>query len=193
MSVTAVPLRPIARSTLVKLWIGIAAMLFGAAALAWSVDSPLTTTESGLRYQTLEPGEGGSHPGRDDLVLIDYEGRLADGTVFDSGERVDNPVAGFIPGFTEALMLMTKGERARFWIPADLAYGDDPPPNSDIPPGATLEFTITLHEFITQEQLMQLQMQMMQQQMMQGGGMPGAAPPGEAPAPTAEGAPPPGM
>lgn len=173
MSVTAVPLRPISRSALVKLWIGIFAALFAAAALAWSTGSAVTTTESGLRYIELEAGDGGEHPAPTDLVLIDYEGRLADGTLFDSAEQAPMPLANVVPGFAEAIPLMTRGARYRFWLPPELAYGDTPPEGSPIPPGATLEFTVTLHEFISQEQLMQLQMQ----QMQQGGAIPGAPPP----------------
>ena len=100
-------------------------------------------TPSGLRFQTLKPGTG-PHPGLADAVRVTYEGRLADGNVFDrSAGPVGFAVADLVPGFTEALLLMSKGGTYRFWIPPALAYGSEGA-GGVIPPNATLEFTVTL-------------------------------------------------
>ena len=101
------------------------------------------TTASGLRFETLEPGAG-RRPTREDAVLVTYEGRLADGTVFDSTtEPVGLGVADAIDGFTEALLLMNEGGRYRFRIPPTLAYGGEGVPGV-VPPDAELIFTVSL-------------------------------------------------
>jgi FKBP-type peptidyl-prolyl cis-trans isomerase len=103
----------------------------------------VVTTPSGLRFETLRAGAGGK-PTTADLVLVTYEGHLADGTLFDgSAQPTAFPVAGVVPGFAEALQLMQKGGRYRFWIPAALGYGPDGVPGA-IPPGAELEFIVNL-------------------------------------------------
>jgi FKBP-type peptidyl-prolyl cis-trans isomerase len=102
------------------------------------------TTPSGLRFQVLKPGTG-PRPTAEHAVLIAYEGRLADGTVFDSSEQpVGMMVTGVIPGFQEALLLMNRGGTYRFWIPAALAYGAEGAGGGAIPPNAELDFTVTL-------------------------------------------------
>jgi len=101
-------------------------------------------TASGLRLQVLEPGNG-ARPGVSDAVLVTYEGRLADGTVFDAAPAPAGlRVADLIPGFTEALLLMNKGGRYRIWIPPGLAYGAAGSADRSVPPNAQLEFTIRL-------------------------------------------------
>ncbi|HEU0134102.1 MAG TPA: FKBP-type peptidyl-prolyl cis-trans isomerase [Allosphingosinicella sp.] len=103
----------------------------------------VVTTASGLRFETLKPGTG-VKPTTADLVLVTYEGHLADGSLFDAGPRPTVfPVTGVVPGFAEALQLMQKGGRYRFWIPAALAYGSEGIPGA-IPPNAELEFIVTL-------------------------------------------------
>ena len=103
----------------------------------------VVTTPSGLRFETLRPGAGGK-PTTADLVLVTYEGHLADGTLFDaSAQPTAFPVAGVVPGFAEALQLMGKGGRYRFWVPSALAYGPEGVPGA-IPPNAELEFIVTL-------------------------------------------------
>lgn len=146
MSTTAVPIKPIARGAIAKLWIGLALLVAAAGAAAWAGTSGMAvlTTPSGLRYQVLEEGQGPKAT-LEDVVVIQYEGRLPDGSVFDSTEGkgpVPLPVAGSIPGFSEALRLMNKGTKARIWIPAALAYG--PEGSGPIPPNSDLEFDITL-------------------------------------------------
>jgi FKBP-type peptidyl-prolyl cis-trans isomerase len=103
----------------------------------------VVATPSGLRFETLRPGSAGK-PTMADLVLVTYEGHLADGTLFDaSAQPTAFPVAGVVPGFAEALQLMGKGGRYRFWVPSALAYGPNGVPGS-IPPNAELEFIVTL-------------------------------------------------
>ena len=184
MSVTAVPIRPLKKGSVLKLWFGILLLALLAAAAAWYTTGRLhyTTTASGLQYRVVEAGEG-PNPGATDMALINYTGRLEDGTVFDSnqgGQPVPLPVNGSIPGFSEALQLMNKGATYRLRIPPNLAYGEQGAGGGVIPPNATLEFDVTLVDFraLTPEQIQQMQMMQMMQQ--QGGMPPGAegAPPG---------------
>ncbi|HEX8062121.1 MAG TPA: FKBP-type peptidyl-prolyl cis-trans isomerase [Allosphingosinicella sp.] len=103
----------------------------------------VVTTPSGLRFETLRPGAG-AKPTAADMVLVTYEGHLADGTLFDAGPRPTAfPVSGVVPGFAEALQMMQKGGRYRFWIPSALAYGAEGVPGA-IPPNAELEFIVAL-------------------------------------------------
>jgi FKBP-type peptidyl-prolyl cis-trans isomerase len=156
MSVTAVPLRPIKKGSVLKLWIGLAVLALAAGAMAWAGTSAYQyqTTASGLRYQVLKPGSG-PHPTTSDVALIDYTGRLEDGKIFDSTkgkQPVPMPVGGSIPGFSEGLQLMSKGGTYRLRIPSQLAYGAEGA-GGVIPPNATLDFEVTLHEFMPLAQL----------------------------------------
>jgi hypothetical protein len=85
MSVTAVPLRPIKKGSLIRLWLALAILVLGAAGLAWAGTSgqQMLTTASGIQLQVLKEGTG-AQPTTTDIVLVHYEGRLEDGTVFDS-------------------------------------------------------------------------------------------------------------
>ena len=149
MSVTAVPIKPISRGAIAKLWIGLAILVIAGAVAAWAGTRGLAmmTTPSGLRYQVLKEGSGPRATAQD-VALIEYEGRLADGTVFDSSAGkgpAPLPVAGSIPGFSEGLQLMNKGAKYRLWIPSRLAYG--PEANGPIPANSDLEFDVTLVDF----------------------------------------------
>jgi FKBP-type peptidyl-prolyl cis-trans isomerase FkpA len=105
---------------------------------------PIVTTPTGIRFQTLKPGTG-VKPGAADQVLVTYEGHLTDGTLFDaSAQPVAFGVSDLIPGFTEALQMMAKGGRYKFWIPPQLAYGPEGAGEGLIPPNAELEFIVTL-------------------------------------------------
>ncbi|MET0363542.1 MAG: FKBP-type peptidyl-prolyl cis-trans isomerase [Sphingobium sp.] len=186
-SITAVPLRPITKGSLSKLWLGVGIAALAGIGLAAVGSAQFGSTDSGLKYQVLDKGAGPS-PSRDDFALVGYKGTLSDGTVFDENARAPMEVANVVPGFAEALTLMHKGGHMRVWIPAKLAYGENPPPGSGIPANAPLQFDIKLIEFKTRAEVMQLQQQMQMQQMMQGGGgMPGGAPvaPGAPEAPSA--------
>ncbi len=104
------------------------------------------TTPSGLQYEVLTEGHG-ARPGRTDTVLVNYEGRLIDGSVFDSSYRAGQPVAfpldQVIPGWTEGVQLMTTGSKYRFTVPPALGYGDKGA-GGVIPPNAVLVFDIEL-------------------------------------------------
>ncbi|MXX54636.1 MAG: FKBP-type peptidyl-prolyl cis-trans isomerase [Gemmatimonadetes bacterium] len=119
------------------------------ACLACAPDEPeVFTTESGLQYEVLREADGPS-PTTDDRVVIHYRGTLTDGTQFDSsydrGEPSTFPVSGVIPGFGEALQLMSVGSQIRVTIPPDLAYGSTGAGDA-VPPDATLIFEIELLE-----------------------------------------------
>jgi len=109
----------------------------------------IQTTESGLQYQVLEEGEGVS-PEPTDTVVVHYRGTMLDGTEFESTFERENPAEfplnRVIEGWTEGLQLMNEGARYKFWIPADLAYGNNPRPGGPIQPGQTLIFEVELLE-----------------------------------------------
>ena len=141
-------------------------MLGGAAALAFAGTSKLVraaapaadflaankersgvkTTASGLQYEVLTEGEGES-PAATDTVAVHYEGKLVDGTVFDSsyqrGEPAVFPLDRVIPGWTEGLQLMKPGAKYRFTIPPELGYGPEGA-GGVIPPNAVLQFDVEL-------------------------------------------------
>ncbi len=89
-----------------------------------------TKTASGLSYKVLSPGSGAERPDASARVKVHYTGWTTDGKMFDSsvqrGEPAMFPLSGVIKGWTEGLQLMTEGQKNRFWIPADLAYGETP-------------------------------------------------------------------
>ena len=99
------------------------------------VAAPPSDTEkssSGLASKVLTAGTGTTHPRARDSVTVHYTGWTTDGTMFDSsvsrGEPSTFPLNGVIRGWTEGLQLMVVGEKRRFWIPEDLAYGGRRPP-----------------------------------------------------------------
>ena len=101
-------------------------------------------TKSGLQYKVIKSGDGPS-PGPRDTVRCNYKGALIDGTVFDASSNgpIEFPVNGVIAGWTEALQLMKVGGSWQLFIPADLAYRDNPP-GAVIQPGSVLVFDIEL-------------------------------------------------
>ncbi len=109
--------------------------------------SGVQTTASGLQYRAVKEGSG-KQPSASDVVTVEYEGRLIDGTVFDStakhgGAPVSFPLNGVIPGWTEGLQLMKEGAEYTLFIPAELAYGEQGVPGA-IPPNSTLVFDVKL-------------------------------------------------
>lgn len=193
-TVTAVPIPPTKRRVIVYIIVGIVLAVIAAAALALQSDDFLArnarqpgvvTTASGLQYKVLEKGKGGASPTDTDVTLVNYEGKLLNGTTFDKSQQpTPMPVAGVVPGFGEALKLMHKGEKTRFWLKPSLGYGDKAA--GPIPAGSTLVFDVELIDFLPESVIRQMQMQ--QQMQMQGMGGPGG-PGGGAPAPM-PGAPP---
>lgn len=123
----------------------------GKAFLQENVKKPgVKTTKSGLQYLVLKEGKGKS-PSANSNVRVHYEGRLIDGTVFDSSiarqQPVDFRTTQVITGWTEGLQLMKVGAKYRFFIPADLAYGQIGS-GDIIEPNSTLIFDIELLEII---------------------------------------------
>ncbi|GAA0309671.1 hypothetical protein GCM10009087_19650 [Sphingomonas oligophenolica] len=157
-----------------------------------SSDSTVVETASGLQYKILKPGKGGAKPTDADVALVNYEGKLTDGTTFDKSEQpTPMPVVaadektgrqGVVPGFSEALKLMSKGAKYRFWIKPSLGYGDKAA--GPIPAHSVLVFDLELLDFLPESVIRQMQMQQ-QQMQQQGMGPPpgaGAPPPAGAPA-----------
>ncbi len=124
---------------------GVANREVGAAFLAENgAREGVITTESGLQYEILAPGEGAT-AGETDTVELNYTGTLIDGEVFDSSADrgpARFPVEGVIPGFSEGLQLLPVGTKAKLYIPADLAYGDSP--RGPGGPGSTLIFEVEM-------------------------------------------------
>jgi peptidylprolyl isomerase len=86
--------------------------------------------KTGLAWKTLEKGQGDKHPGAEDVVTVNYTGWTTDGKMFDSSiprhQPTSFPLNRVIPGWTEGVQKMTKGEKARFWIPVEMAYKNAP-------------------------------------------------------------------
>jgi FKBP-type peptidyl-prolyl cis-trans isomerase FklB len=104
-------------------------------------------TASGLQYEVLKSGSG-PKPTTTNTVKVHYHGTLIDGKVFDSSvernEPIEFPVTGVIPGWVEALQLMSVGDKWKLTIPSDIAYG--PRGKGDIPPNSVLIFEVELLE-----------------------------------------------
>jgi FKBP-type peptidyl-prolyl cis-trans isomerase len=107
------------------------------------------TAKSGLQYREDRAGKG-AHPKAEDRVKVNYRGTLLDGTEFDSSYKrnqpAEFPLNGVIPGWTEGLQLMQPGAKFTFYIPANLAYGEQGRPG--IPPNATLVFEVEMLEIL---------------------------------------------
>ena len=106
----------------------------------------VTVTKSGLQYEVLTEGTG-KQPKATDTVRCHYEGRLLDGTIFDSSYKRNAPadfgLQQVIAGWTEGVQLMSEGAKFRFYIPYMLAYGEGGA-GASIPPFATLIFDVEL-------------------------------------------------
>jgi len=105
------------------------------------------TTSTGLKYQVSKRGTGTVSPKSTDTVTVHYHGTLLNGTVFDSsvqrGQPASFPLNAVIPGWTEGLQLMKVGDKFKFEIPPNLAYGPSSPAPT-IPPNSTLVFEVEL-------------------------------------------------
>jgi FKBP-type peptidyl-prolyl cis-trans isomerase FkpA len=182
--VTRVPLQPIAKGSLTKLWIGIAAAVLLALVLA------LIALPEGVEVDTLSEGSG-PVPAATDVVFVRYTGTLEDGTVFDQSQDIPLPVQGIfpegnplpldrmVPGFAEGALQMQKGGTYRITIPARYAYGvegrTDPQGNVVIPPNEDLTFQVELVDFMSMEDF-ERRLAALQQALQMGGpdGMMGA-------------------
>ena len=199
MSVTTVPIRPIEKGSLTKLWAGVAvAVLIAGGAAWWGTQkavagacstkafaaegkgvSDIEKTASGLQFQTVKAGAG-AKPTETDVVLVSYKGTLPDGKEFDSNPRAPFPVQGLVPGFTEALKKMQRGGSYKLCLPPAIGYGAQA--NERIPANSTLLFDVELIDFKSMAEVQAMQQQQQMQQQMQSDGAMGAMPPGGMPA-----------
>ena len=112
-----------------------------------SASTDMKTTASGLKYSVLKQGTGTVSPKPTDQVTVNYKGTLLNGTQFDSsydrGQPATFPLNRVIPGWTEGLQLMHEGDKFKFEIPANLAYGAASP-SPLIPENSTLVFEVEL-------------------------------------------------
>jgi len=140
MSVSQVPLRPIAKGSLVKLWLALALL----AAIAFGVAYMGAGQFKTVTVATVAAGSGAPITELDG-VIIEYTGRTEDGTVFDTTEG-RGPAAFLVPqvvpGFRQALVQMQQGGRYKILIPGRLAYGPNPPPGSPLGPNEDLSFDV---------------------------------------------------
>jgi FKBP-type peptidyl-prolyl cis-trans isomerase FkpA len=167
--VTRVPIQPIAKGSVLKLWIGLLFVVLIAGGLAyWAMPK-------GVEITVEAAGEGPS-PVTGDVVFVKYTGKLPDGTVFDKSQDLNLPIQGLlpegtpmrigdqVPGFDEALLKMKKGGKYVVHIPADKGYGANPPPGSAITPNSDLIFDVELVDFMSEADA-QRRFQMVQQLM----------------------------
>lgn len=108
----------------------------------------VTQTDSGLQYRVIEEGDGSS-PTLSSTVLIEYEGRRINGSIFDTTDNVgprETEVQGLLKGLEEGLQLMQVGSTFEFVIPSNLAFGETS--GGDFCPGATVIFEVTLVEIV---------------------------------------------
>lgn len=107
----------------------------------------VNVTESGLQYRVIEEGSG-TTPDSTSSVSVEYTGAFIYGDTFDTSRNSEDPATfsldEVIDGFTEGIQLMQEGSRYEFFIPGDLAYGDQPPQQGPIYPNATLIFDVEL-------------------------------------------------
>ena len=172
--ITRVPLQPIAKGVLTKLWLGVLFVALSAAGLVWASLPP------DIQLTTITAGTGPS-PTMDDVAMVKLKGELKNHKVFQPEASGPLALRGIVPGFSRALLRMQKGGKYRLMIPAKLGYGDQAP--EGIPANSDLYFDIDLLGFMNADQYEQQQM-MMQQMQQQGGagpGGPGPGGPGQAP------------
>ncbi len=171
--ITRVPLQPIARGSLIKLWVGVIVALLVAFGVAHATR---VVQFSEVKVIAIKEGQGPT-PTTADVALINYVGKLTNGKVFDHGDRAPMPLEGVIPGFSQGLQKMKAGGTYRLEIPAALAYGStakrDASGQEVIPANSDLVFEVQLLGSMPAQQFQQM---MMAQQMHQGQGAPGGAP-----------------
>lgn len=153
--VTRVPILPIKKGSLAKLWLGVAAAALAGAGLAWAA------VPDSVSVVQIVAGTGDS-PAPDDVVLVNYVGKLKDGTEFDRGERAPLPLQAVTPGFAEGLTKMRKGGKYRLEIPAEKGYGAEEKVNPQtgevvIPANSDLVFEVELLDFISNADFQQMQ------------------------------------
>ncbi len=199
--ITRVPLKPVAKGSLTKLWLGVFLAVLLGGGLAWAA------SESGpakLDVTTLVEGTG-PKIAVGDVAWVKYTGKLAStGEVFDETPQLPPQVVELvrglfpdgspwemvegrmIPGFFNGLQEMQKGGKYELYIPSDQAYGSEPPPGAPIPPDADLIFEVEVVDIMSQETY-ERNLAILQQMIQSGAGGSGGPggqagpPPGEAP------------
>jgi len=166
VSVAEAAKRPDRRGRAVSLWLGFILVIAAGVALAWL--GAHSVRERTVQVVTVKAGAGPTIQPQDG-VLIEYEGRLEDGKVFDtSAGKGPVPLLAnqVIPGFAQALTKMQEGGSYKVRIPSKLGYGANPPAGGPIPPNANLDFDIKIVKVVPNAALMQ-------------GGSPGQESPGQ--------------
>lgn len=187
-AVTAVPLRPLAKGSVLKLWIAVGLLVLVAAGIGWWGTGGLQriAMPSGVKYQVIREGSGDLISSAD-IVTVNFVGRRENGEVlFDT--RRDRPVQAttdnFIPGVGEGLKLMRKGSVYRFWVPPSVWRGQVPA-GAQLDPTETLSFDVQVFDIqpgAAARRRIQ-QMQELQQQLRSGGNEAAPAPAGNGPVP----------
>jgi len=159
VSVAEAAHRPAHRGRAVSLWLAFIMVIAAGVGIAWL--GAHSVRQRTVQVETIEAGHGPAIQAQDG-VLIEYEGRLEDGKVFDSSAGkgpVPLLVSQVIPGFAEALLRMQEGGHYKIHIPAKLGYGANVPPDGPIPPNANLDFEVKVAKVVPNAAA-----------MMQGGG-----------------------
>ena len=177
MSVTAVPIRPLSRGAVLKLWLGLLVLGLAAAGLAWVGTSTfqVVTLDSGVRYRILREGTGPTITPAD-LFALRYKLRVneVDGPVIEDSDQTGQPFVAstqnIYPGFAEALQSMRSGNKFLLWLPPGTHAQGPLRPGTPFAANDTLVFEVEVLQIAPGMAAMQ--------QMM---GPPGATPPGAAP------------
>jgi FKBP-type peptidyl-prolyl cis-trans isomerase FkpA len=155
VSVAEAAHRPANRGRTIGLWLAFLLVIGAGVALAWL--GAHSVRQRTVQVETLQAGRGPNVQAQDG-VLIEYEGRLPDGKVFES-TMGKGPVpllpSQVMPGFADALMRMQEGGSYKIHIPAKLAYGANPPPGAPIPPNSDLDFDVKVVKVVPNAALMQ--------------------------------------
>jgi FKBP-type peptidyl-prolyl cis-trans isomerase FkpA len=188
--VTAVPIRPVRKGSLVKLWLGLLILALAAAGLAWAGTRPLQVQilPSGARYRVLAEGHGPAMTPAD-VAALNYKLHVNSerAPVIQNSEEQGQPfvtsVQEVFVGFADALVHMRAGGRYLLWLPPGTHVTGTAPPGAPFRPTDTLVFEIDMLQIapgMAAQRQMQMMQQMMQMQQQQGGA--GAAPGAGAPA-----------
>jgi len=185
--VTAVPIRPVRKGSLVKLWLGLLVLALAAAALAWAGTRPLQvqTLPSGARYRVLAEGHGPAMTSADVAALhyklhVNSERAPVIQDSEEGGQPFVTSVQEVFVGFADALVHMRAGGRYLLWLPPGTHVTGTAPPGAPFRSTDTLVFEIEMLQIapgMAAQRQMQMMQQMMQQQQQQQGGA-GGAPPG---------------
>ena len=173
MSVTAVPIRPLSRGSVLRLWLGLLVLVAAAVALAWvgTRGQQRETTASGVQIQVIKEGEGPAVTPAD-LVALRYKLRKTDGTLIQDSDSTGQPFVtsteGLFPGFSEGMQRMRAGGHYRLWLPPGQHVQGPLPSGAPFTAQDTLVFEIEVLQIAPGMAAMQ--------QLM--GPPPGAAPPG---------------